>query len=86
MPPINVLNPVPSESRTNVIEEKPSSIYSTPYRPTQVMPSLIDIEEFCIELVDRSTGKGSTSIRWREHGQAQNSANQTRSCYQFIIE
>ena len=42
------------------------------------MPSLIDIEEFYIELVDSSIGKGANGIRWGELGQIQNTANTRR--------
>lgn len=65
MPPIDVIKQVPSEGRPKVVEDKTSSIlYSThtPYRPIQVMPSLIDNEEFHIELGNRSTGKGVNGI------------------------
>ena len=59
----------------------------TPYRPTQVMPSQIDIEEVNIDLVDSSTGKGLNGIGWGEQGQLQNTANTRRGLvYQFIIE
>lgn len=75
MPPSDVLKPVPTESRPKVAEEKPSSIYSTPYRRTQLIPSLIDIEEHHIELVDNSTGKGANGVGWGEQGHVQNRAN-----------
>ena len=56
MLPIDVLKPVPSVSRPKVAEEQPlyDILYSV--RPSQVMPSQMDIEEFRIELVDSSTG------------------------------
>jgi 2-succinyl-5-enolpyruvyl-6-hydroxy-3-cyclohexene-1-carboxylate synthase len=59
-------------------EEMPSSSNSTPEQPTQVVPSLIDIEEFQIELVDRSTGKGVNGIGWGDQGQVQNIVNARR--------
>jgi len=39
------------------------------------MPSLIDIEEFHIELIDSSTGKGVNGIGWGEQGQVKNTVN-----------
>jgi len=58
--------------------EMSSSSNSTAEQPTQVIPSLIDMEEFQIELVDSSTGKGLNGIGWGDQGQVKNIVNARR--------
>lgn len=43
---------------------------------TQTTPSIIDMEEFRIEIVDSRTGKGANGIGWNEQGKATNTLNE----------
>jgi o-succinylbenzoate synthase len=73
-----ILKLASTKAQPKITVEKAPSIYYTAERPTQVIPSLMDIEEFDIELVDSSTGKGVHGIGWGEQGQVKEAVNSRR--------